>query len=96
MIGYFCALVAWYAVHDPYGGPDGLKRFVDAVRSFERENPSVRVVIEKGPISILTDDCPVAVAASVMAYYDRENAGQCGSCFNGTAAMSAVVGSCGA
>ncbi len=22
--------VAWFAVHDPYGGPDGLKRFVDA------------------------------------------------------------------
>jgi maltooligosyltrehalose trehalohydrolase len=22
--------VDWYAVHDPYGGPDGLKRFVDA------------------------------------------------------------------
>ncbi len=42
-------------------------------------------------IAILTDDCPVAVAASVMAYYDRENAGQCGSCFNGTAAMSAVT-----
>ncbi|MDT7761966.1 MAG: hypothetical protein QOC63_1386, partial [Mycobacterium sp.] len=40
-----------------------------------------------GAIAILTDDCPVAVAASVMAYYDRENAGQCGSCFNGTAAM---------
>ena len=33
----------------------------------------------------------VAVAASVMAYFDRENAGQCGSCFNGTAAMSAVT-----
>lgn len=45
-----------------------------------------------GAISILTDDCPVAVAASVMAYFDRENAGQCGSCFNGTAAMSAVTG----
>jgi NADH:ubiquinone oxidoreductase subunit F (NADH-binding) len=44
-----------------------------------------------GAIAILTDDCPVAVAASVMAYYDRENAGQCGSCFNGTAAMSAVA-----
>ena len=42
-------------------------------------------------ITILTDDCPVAVAASVMAYFDRENAGQCGSCFNGTAAMSAVT-----
>lgn len=44
-----------------------------------------------GAISILTDDCPVAVAASVMAYFDRENAGQCGSCFNGAAAMSAVT-----
>jgi NADH:ubiquinone oxidoreductase subunit F (NADH-binding) len=38
------------------------------------------------------DDCPVAVAASVMAYFAVENAGQCGSCFNGTAAMSAVLG----
>lgn len=44
-----------------------------------------------GAITLLTDDCPVAVAASVMAYFDRENAGQCGSCFNGTAAMSAVT-----
>ena len=44
-----------------------------------------------GAVTILTDDCPVGVAASVMAYFDRENAGQCGSCFNGTAAMSAVT-----
>lgn len=44
-----------------------------------------------GAIGILTDDCPVAVAASVLAYFDRENAGQCGSCFNGTAAMAAVA-----
>ena len=44
-----------------------------------------------GAISLLTDECPVAVAASVMSYFDRENAGQCGSCFNGTAAMSAVL-----
>ncbi|OJZ68998.1 NADH dehydrogenase [Mycobacterium paraffinicum] len=44
-----------------------------------------------GAISILTDDCPVAVAASVMSYFDRENAGQCGSCFNGTAAMADVM-----
>jgi NADH:ubiquinone oxidoreductase subunit F (NADH-binding) len=43
-----------------------------------------------GAISVITDDCPVAVAASVLAYFDRENAGQCGSCFNGTAAMAAV------
>jgi NADH:ubiquinone oxidoreductase subunit F (NADH-binding) len=27
-----------------------------------------------------------------MAYYDRENASQCGSCFNGTAAMAAATG----
>ncbi|PXW27927.1 UNVERIFIED_CONTAM: NADH:ubiquinone oxidoreductase subunit F (NADH-binding) [Williamsia faeni] len=44
-----------------------------------------------GAISLLTDQCPVAVAASVMRYFDRENAGQCGSCFNGTAAMAAVL-----
>ncbi|BBZ24465.1 NADH-ubiquinone oxidoreductase-F iron-sulfur binding region domain-containing protein [Mycolicibacter hiberniae] len=42
-------------------------------------------------IAVLTDECPVAVAASVLAYYGRENAGQCGSCFNGTAAMAAVA-----
>lgn len=45
-----------------------------------------------GAISLITEDCPVAVAAAVLAYFDRENAGQCGSCFNGTAAMAAVGG----
>ncbi|ORA12065.1 NADH dehydrogenase [Mycobacterium asiaticum DSM 44297] len=45
-----------------------------------------------GAISLITDDCPVAVTASVLAYFDRENAGQCGSCFNGTAAMAAAAG----
>ncbi|MGD1241025.1 NADH-ubiquinone oxidoreductase-F iron-sulfur binding region domain-containing protein [Mycobacterium seoulense] len=45
-----------------------------------------------GAISVITDDCPVAIAASVLAYFDRENAGQCGSCFNGTAAMAAAAG----
>lgn len=45
-----------------------------------------------GAIALITDECPVAVAASVLAYFDRENAGQCGSCFNGTAAMSSVAG----
>jgi NADH:ubiquinone oxidoreductase subunit F (NADH-binding) len=44
-----------------------------------------------GAICVLTDDCPVAVAASVLSYFDRENAGQCGSCFNGTAAMAAAA-----
>lgn len=44
-----------------------------------------------GAMTVLTDDCPVAVAASVLAYFGRENAGQCGSCFNGTVAMAAVA-----
>ncbi len=44
-----------------------------------------------GAITVLTEDCPVAVAAAVLAYFDRENAGQCGSCFNGTAAMAAAA-----
>lgn len=45
-----------------------------------------------GAIALIGEqECPVAVAASVLAYFDRENAGQCGSCFNGTAAMSAVA-----
>jgi len=45
-----------------------------------------------GAIAVLADDCPVAVAASVLAFFARENAGQCGSCFNGTAAMAAAAG----
>lgn len=44
-----------------------------------------------GAVSVLTEECPVAVGASVLAYYDRENADQCGSCFNGTAAMAAAA-----
>ncbi|MQY18852.1 NADH-ubiquinone oxidoreductase-F iron-sulfur binding region domain-containing protein [Nocardia macrotermitis] len=44
-----------------------------------------------GAICLLTGECPVAVAAAVLEYFDRENAGQCGSCFNGTAAMAAVA-----
>lgn len=45
-----------------------------------------------GAVTVITDDCPLAVAASVLGYFDRENAGQCGSCFNGTAAMAAAAG----
>ena len=45
-----------------------------------------------GAIAVLgPDDCPVGVAALVLAYFGRENAGQCGSCFNGTAAMAGVA-----
>jgi NADH:ubiquinone oxidoreductase subunit F (NADH-binding) len=45
-----------------------------------------------GSVSVLgADDCPVGAAALLLAYYGRENAGQCGSCFNGTAAMAGVA-----
>jgi len=45
-----------------------------------------------GAVSVIPrGGCPVAVSAAVLAYFARENAGQCGSCFNGTAAMSAVL-----
>ncbi|MGW4822795.1 NADH-ubiquinone oxidoreductase-F iron-sulfur binding region domain-containing protein [Streptomyces sp. NPDC004227] len=39
----------------------------------------------------LTESCPVATAADLLAYFDRENAHQCGACFNGTAAMARAV-----
>lgn len=45
-----------------------------------------------GAVTVLgRADCPVGVAARLLAYFARENAGQCGSCFNGTAAMSGVA-----
>ncbi|MDX6740172.1 NADH-ubiquinone oxidoreductase-F iron-sulfur binding region domain-containing protein [Actinocorallia sp. A-T 12471] len=45
-----------------------------------------------GALAVVGDDgCPVAVAAAVMDYFARENAGQCGSCFNGTAAMAGAL-----
>lgn len=45
-----------------------------------------------GAIVVLGQEtCPVTAAARVLAYFDRNNAAQCGSCFNGTAAMSGVV-----
>jgi len=43
-----------------------------------------------GAIGVITEECPLAVAASVLDYFDHQNAGQCGSCFNGTAAMAAA------
>jgi NADH:ubiquinone oxidoreductase subunit F (NADH-binding) len=33
------------------------------------------------------EDCAIAAAVDVMSYFARENARQCGSCMNGTAAM---------
>jgi NADH:ubiquinone oxidoreductase subunit F (NADH-binding) len=36
-------------------------------------------------------ECPLRLAAALMTYFATENAGQCGSCFNGTAAMRVVL-----
>jgi NADH:ubiquinone oxidoreductase subunit F (NADH-binding) len=40
-----------------------------------------------GSFIVLPEACPVDLATDVMAFFDRENAHQCGSCFKGTAAM---------
>jgi NADH:ubiquinone oxidoreductase subunit F (NADH-binding) len=37
------------------------------------------------------DDCPVAAAADVMDYFERESAKQCGACIRGTAAMRDTI-----
>lgn len=42
-------------------------------------------------VVLAEEECPVGAAAALMTYFDRENAGQCGSCFNGTAAMAGVL-----
>jgi NADH:ubiquinone oxidoreductase subunit F (NADH-binding) len=45
-----------------------------------------------GAVAVLgPGDCPIWRTAQVLAYFDLNNAGQCGSCYNGTAAMSGVV-----
>jgi NADH:ubiquinone oxidoreductase subunit F (NADH-binding) len=36
-------------------------------------------------------DCPLRLAAALMTYFAVANAGQCGSCFNGTAAMRVAL-----
>jgi NADH:ubiquinone oxidoreductase subunit F (NADH-binding) len=49
-----------------------------------------------GAVTVLGPaDCPVGVAAQLLAYFARENSGQCGSCFNGTAAMAGVAAALG-
>jgi NADH:ubiquinone oxidoreductase subunit F (NADH-binding) len=45
-----------------------------------------------GAVIVLgADDCPVAAAADVMAYFERENAKQCGACIRGTQGMRDVL-----
>lgn len=45
-----------------------------------------------GAIGVFDEStCPVTVASGVLNYFAAHNAGQCGSCFNGTSAMAAVV-----
>lgn len=37
------------------------------------------------------DECPIAIAADLMAYFERNNARQCGPCIRGTGAMAGVL-----
>lgn len=40
---------------------------------------------------LLTDECPVEVAAGAAAFFDRENARQCGPCVRGTEAVATLL-----
>lgn len=53
---------------------------------------AVGVGLGCGAFLLLLHSCPVSAAADILAYFDRENAHQCGVCFNGTAAMHAALG----
>jgi len=45
-----------------------------------------------GAIAVVAPgDCPLRLAAALMTYFATSNAGQCGSCFNGTAAMRVAL-----
>ena len=45
-----------------------------------------------GAFVLLAGECPVGVAAEVARFFDRENAGQCGSCVKGTAGVAEMLG----
>jgi NADH:ubiquinone oxidoreductase subunit F (NADH-binding) len=40
---------------------------------------------------IAPDECPIAIAADLMAYFEQNNARQCGPCIRGTGAMAKVL-----
>ncbi|MGI5489900.1 NADH-ubiquinone oxidoreductase-F iron-sulfur binding region domain-containing protein [Microtetraspora malaysiensis] len=44
-----------------------------------------------GAFVLLAGECPVGVAADVAAFFDRENARQCGPCVKGTAGVADVL-----
>lgn len=44
-----------------------------------------------GAFVLLAGDCPVGVAADAAAFFDRHNAGQCGACVKGTAALATTL-----
>ncbi|MEU3270581.1 NADH-ubiquinone oxidoreductase-F iron-sulfur binding region domain-containing protein [Saccharomonospora sp. NPDC006951] len=77
MGGFFAGLLGPRGLDIPLG--------FDALRA-EGSGLGCGAVFVLGP-----DDCPVAVAADVLAYFDRENARQCGPCIRGTTAMAGAL-----
>lgn len=78
LMGGFFAGLAGPAVRDVPLHPDALRAYGSGLGC--------------GAVVVIgADDCPVAAAADVMAYFAVENAQQCGSCIRGTAAMSDVL-----
>jgi NADH:ubiquinone oxidoreductase subunit F (NADH-binding) len=77
MGGYFAGVVGRQALDVPLD--------YDSVKAVESG-------LGCGAVALISSArCPVAVSSAVLGYFARENAGQCGSCFNGTAAMAAVL-----
>lgn len=67
------------------------ERVLDTVLDYD-EFRSIGSGLGCGAFALLDGTvCPVDVSSAVMTYFARENAGQCGACFNGTAAMSALL-----
>ena len=74
--------VALYAVHEPYGGPDGLKRFVDACHQrglgvvldvvYNHLGPSGNYLAEFGPYFTETHSTPWGQAVNLDAPYSDE------------------------
>jgi NADH:ubiquinone oxidoreductase subunit F (NADH-binding) len=77
MGGYFAGLLGPRALDLPFG-------FTELAA--EGSGLGCGAVAVLGP-----QDCPVSAAADVMAYFDRENARQCGPCIRGTAAMAGAL-----
>lgn len=78
MGGYFAGLAAAHVLDMPLDYPAARSRSTG---------------LGCGAIWVIgADECPIGIAADLMAYFEQHNARQCGPCIRGTGAMAAVLG----